>query len=65
MVLIFAPCIPTSAGRVPANARCGMALQPEGTRFAMLRHMISNPLHVIVMVAAMLVLMAVAMMILR
>ena len=41
------------------------ALQPEGTRFAMLRHMISNPLHVIVMVVVMLVLMAVAMMILR
>jgi hypothetical protein len=31
----------------------------------MLRHMISNPLHVIVMVAVMLALMALAMMILR
>jgi Heavy metal binding domain len=52
----------SSPGKCPG---CGMALQPEGTRFAMLRHMISNPLHVIVMVAVMLVLMAVAMMILR
>lgn len=52
----------SSPGKCP---RCGMALQPEGTRFAMLRHMISNPLHVIVMVAVMLALMALAMMILR
>ena len=30
---------------------CGMDLLPEGTRFAMLRHMMSKPLHIAVMVA--------------
>jgi Heavy metal binding domain len=29
--------------------RCGMALLPEGTRFGLLRHMISSPLHLAVM----------------
>jgi hypothetical protein len=33
--------------------RCGMDLVPEGMRFALLRHMISNPLHLIVMIALM------------
>jgi hypothetical protein len=42
--------------------RCGMDLLPEGTRFAMLRHMISNPLHLVVMAAVMLAIMAAAMM---
>jgi Heavy metal binding domain len=41
--------------------KCGMDLLPEGTRFGLLRHMISSPLHVIVMVAAMIVLMAAVM----
>ena len=49
----------TSAGNCP---KCGMALLPEGTRFALLRHMASRPLHVAVMVAAMLAVMAAAMM---
>jgi hypothetical protein len=44
---------------------CGMALLPEGTRFALLRHMASNPLHVIVMLGAMAALMAAAMMLMR
>lgn len=44
---------------------CGMALLPEGTRFALLRHMASNPRHIIVMLAAMAALMAAAMMMMR
>ncbi len=42
-----------------------MDLQPEGTRFAMLRHMISNPLHLLIMVVVMLAVMAAAMMVMR
>jgi len=50
-----------SPGRCP---KCGMALLPEGTRFGLLRHMISSPLHLTVMVV-MIVIMAAAMMMLR
>jgi len=42
--------------------QCAMYLLPEGTRFAMLRHMAGKPWHVAAMIAAMLVLMALAMM---
>lgn len=42
-----------------------MNLLPEGTRFAMLRHIMSNPMHLVIMGAAMLALMAVVMMIMR
>jgi hypothetical protein len=49
----------SGAGKCPA---CGMALVPEGMRFALLKHMASNPLHLAVMVAAMFALMAAAMM---
>jgi hypothetical protein len=42
-----------------------MELLPEGTRFALLRHMASNPLHLAVMVAAMVAVMAAAMMMLH
>jgi heavy metal-binding protein len=45
----------TTSGKCP---RCGMDLLPEGTRFAMLRHMIKNPLMVIIMAAIMVALMA-------
>jgi len=38
--------------------KCGMELLPEGTRFGLLRHMISSPLHLVVMVVLMVVLMA-------
>ena len=51
-----------SAGKCP---KCGMELLPEGTRFALLRHMASNPLHLAVMVAAMVAVMAAAMMMLH
>jgi hypothetical protein len=39
-----------------------MDLLPEGTRFALLQHMMSSRLHVIVMVVIMLVVMAALMM---
>jgi hypothetical protein len=42
---------------------CGMALVREGTRFAMLQHIMSNPLPLVVMGAIMAVLMIAAMMI--
>jgi hypothetical protein len=41
---------------------CGMALLPEGTRFALLRHMLT-PLHLSIMVGLMIVIMAIAMMV--
>jgi hypothetical protein len=43
----------------------GVALLPEGTRFGMLRDMLSSPLHLSVMVAAMLGIMAAAMTLMR
>jgi hypothetical protein len=45
--------------------KCGMDLVPEGTSFAMLRHMISSPLHLVIMAVIMLAVMAAAMMMLR
>jgi hypothetical protein len=52
----------SAAGKCPI---CGMTLLPEGTRFAMLKHMASRPLHLAVMAAAMAALMAAGMMLLR
>ena len=46
-------------GRCP---RCGMALQPESARFGLIRHMLSNPLPLLVMAAIMIVLMIAALM---
>lgn len=45
--------------------QCGMALLPEGTRFGMVRHMLSSPMHIAVMAAVMVALMAAAMMMLK
>ena len=45
--------------------KCGMNLVQEGTRFGLLRHMISNPLHLVIMAALMLAIMAAAMMMMR
>jgi hypothetical protein len=45
--------------------KCGMDLVPEGTRFALLRHMAGRPLHLAMMVAFMAMAMAVAMMLMR
>jgi hypothetical protein len=42
-----------------------MNLLPEGTRFALLKHMTGRPLHVAIMAAAMVALMAALMMMLR
>jgi hypothetical protein len=44
---------------------CGMALVPEGARFALLRHMLGSPRHVAIMLAVMAALMAAAMMMMR
>jgi len=41
--------------------KCGMSLLPEGTRFAIIRHMISNPVHLGIMATVMLAVMAAAM----
>ena len=49
----------STAGQCP---HCGMRLVQEGTRFGLLRHMFSSPLHIAMMVAVMLAVMAVAMM---
>ncbi len=49
-------------GRCP---KCGMALMPEGTRFALLRHMLSRPLHLVIMAVAMAVVMGIVMMLAR
>ena len=47
----------------PGKCRhCGMALLPEGARFGMLRHMLSSPKHIVVMLGLMALLMAAAMM---
>jgi Heavy metal binding domain len=46
-------------GRCPT---CGMTLQPENVHFALIRHMMSNPLPLIVMGGIMAVLMIAAMM---
>jgi Heavy metal binding domain len=45
--------------------KCGMDLLPEGTRFGLLRHMFNSPLHIGIMAALMLALMAGAMMLMR
>jgi Cu+-exporting ATPase len=50
-----------SAGKCP---KCGMALLPEGTRFALLRHMLT-PLHLAIMAAVMVAVMVGAMMLMR
>lgn len=48
-----------TAGKCP---KWGMDLLPEGTRFGVLRHMISSPLHLAVMAALMVAVMAAIMM---
>jgi len=45
----------TNPGKCP---KCSMDLLPEGTRFAMLRHMTKNPMMIIGMVAIMVAVMA-------
>jgi Heavy metal binding domain len=43
-----------SPGKCP---KCNMDLLPEGTRFGMLRHMVKNPLMLVIMVAIMVAIM--------
>ena len=50
------------AGKCP---KCGMDLLPEGTRFGLLRHMISSPLHLMVMAVLMAAVMVAIMMMMR
>jgi hypothetical protein len=50
------------AGKCP---KCGMDLVPEGTRFALLRHMVGSPSHLVIMAALMVAAMAAAMMMMR
>ena len=45
--------------------KCGMELVPEGTRFAMLQHVINNPVMLTIMAAIMVGLMAAAMIMMR
>ena len=52
----------STPGKCP---HCGMALVPENTRFALLRHMFGNPLHIAIMVALMAAAMAAAMMLMH
>jgi hypothetical protein len=44
---------------------CGMDLMPEGTRFALFRHMIGRPSHLVIMAALMVAAMVAAMMMMR
>jgi hypothetical protein len=46
-------------------SKCGMDLVQEGTRFGLLRHMLSSSLHLLVMAGLMAALMAAAMMMLH
>jgi hypothetical protein len=52
----------SAPGKCP---RCGMALVPENTRFALLRHMLGSPLHLVIMAGLMVALMTAAMMLMR
>ena len=52
----------SASGKCP---RCGMALVPENTRFALLRHMFGSPLHLVIMAGLMVAMMAAAMMLMR
>lgn len=52
----------TGPGKCP---ECGMALLPEGARFGLVRHMLSSPMHIVLMAVVMLALMATAMMLMR
>jgi Heavy metal binding domain len=45
--------------------KCGMDLLPEGTRFGLLRHMMSRSSHLVIMAALMVAIMAAAMMMMR
>jgi hypothetical protein len=50
------------SGKCP---KCGMDLMRAGTRFALFRHMASNPLHLLIMATLMVAIMVAAMMMMR
>jgi len=52
----------SAPGKCP---NCGMPLVQANARFALLRHMFGNPLHIAIMVALMAAVMAAAMMFMR
>jgi len=61
--IFFCPMHPRVRQPYPGKCpKCGMELVPEGTRFAMLRHMANNPLYLTMMAAFMVAVMAAAMM---
>ena len=60
---ISAPCIQQLHSEKCSN--CGMDLVLEGTRFALLRPMASNPLHLAIMAGVMVAIMAAPMMTMR
>ena len=63
--IYFCPMHTDVRQRQPGKCpKCGMDLLPEGTRFGLFRHMMSRPLHVVIMAAVMLGVMAAAMMML-
>jgi hypothetical protein len=49
----------SASGKCP---RCGMALVPENTRFALLRHMFGSPLHIVIMAAVIVAIMGLVLM---
>jgi Heavy metal binding domain len=51
-----------SAGKCP---QCGMDLLPQGTRFALLRHLSKSPIMLMIMAALMVAVMAAVMMMMR
>ena len=56
------PMHPDARSEVPGKCpHCKMSLVAEGTRFAVLRHMLSSPLHIAIMVVLMIALMFAAM----
>jgi hypothetical protein len=60
------PMHPTVRQATPGDCpKCGMTLLPEGTRFAIVRHMLSSPMHIAVMAVVMVAIMAGLMMMLR
>ena len=52
----------SNPGKCP---KCGMDLVPEGTRFAMLQHIIKNPRMLMIVLAVMLAVLAAVMMMTR
>jgi hypothetical protein len=64
--LYTCPIHPTVRQPTPGDCpKCGMTLLPEGTRFAIVRHMLSSPMHIAIMAVVMVAIMAGVMMMTR